>query len=163
MKKLLIAFLFCVPMIAMATDTPPTPTPPTPPQPVPTPRVSIFSTTTDWAALTGLPLRQFVGKFSWNNKDVSRGLEMYYLDAFPCYGEADSVRVWLGPNKQSDGTLRLVCVHAPKVISFTWRNATREADQGISTGILNCPVTGEYELNIDISKCTRGPEWKEYK
>jgi len=160
MKRLLIALLFCVPMIAGATDTPSTP--PTPPTP-PTPRISIFSTTTDWAALTGLPLRQFIGKFSWTNSDVSRGLVMYYLDAFPCYGEADSVRVWLGPNKQSTGTLRLVCVHAPKTISFTWRNATRDADQAVSTGILNCPVTGEYELDIDISKCTRGPEWKEYK
>jgi len=162
MKKVLITLFLCLPMVAFATDTPSTPpTPPVPP--APTPRVSVFSTTTDWSALTGLPLRQFVGKFSWNNKDVSRGLEMYYLDAFPCYGEADSVRVWLGPNKQSEGTLRLVCVHAPKAISFTWRNATRDADQGISTGILNCPVTGENNLSIDISKCTRGLEWKEYK
>ena len=161
MNKLLIALFLCVPMLAFGTDSPQTPTPPTPP--APTPRISIFSTTTDWAALTGLPLRQYIGKFTWTNSDVSRGLVMYYLDAFPCYGEADSVRIWLGPNRQSTGTLRLVCVHAPKTISFTWRNATRDADQAVSTGILNCPVTGDYELSIDISKCVRGPEWKEYK
>lgn len=127
------------------------------------PRVSIFSTTTDWAALTGLPLGQYTGKFTWKNSDVKQGLVLYYLDSFPCYGEADSVRVWIGPNNKSDGKLRLVCVHAPKVVNFTWRNATRDADQAVSTGMLTCPVTGDRELNIDISKCTRGPEWTEYK
>lgn len=158
MKKLLVLFGLVAPLYAIATDTPQTP-----PAPVPVSRVSIFSTTTDWAALTGLPLRQFIGDFSWTNSDVARGLVLYYLDAFPCYGEADSVRIWLGPNKQSTGTLRLVCVHAPTEISFTWRNATRDADQAQSTGILKCPVTGDYELKIDISKCKRGPDWKEYK
>ena len=155
MKKIIALVAILMPIWAMAADT----TPPPPMQP----RVSIFSTTTDWAALTGLPLRQFMGDFSWSNSDVMRGMVLYYLDAFPCYGEADSVRIWLGPNKQSDGKLRLVCVHAPEKISFAWRTATRDADQTQSTGILTCPVTGEYELKIDISKCVRGPEWKEYK
>lgn len=155
MKKIIALVAILMPICAVAADT----TPPPPMQP----RVSIFSTTTDWAAITGLPLRQFVGDFSWSNSDVMRGMVLYYLDAFPCYGEADSVRIWLGPNKQSDGKLRLVCVHAPEKISFAWRTATRDADQAQSTGILTCPVTGEYELKIDISKCVRGPEWKEYK
>lgn len=155
MRKFIAMVAIILPMCAGATDNPPTP-------PIPQ-RVSIFSTTTDWSALTGLPLRQFVGNFSWNNSDVMRGLVLYYLDAFPCYGEADSVRIWLGPNKQSEGKLRIVCVHAPSSISFAWRNAARDADQAASKGILTCPVTGEHELKIDISKCTRGPEWKEYK
>lgn len=162
MKKFFALLLCLVPLLAMATDNPQLP--PATPAPSPaTPRISIFSTTTDWAALTGLPLRQYIGKFSWSNSDVNRGMVLYYLDAFPCYGEADSVRIWLGPNKQSTGTLRLVCVHAPTEISFTWRNATRDADQAQSTGLLVCPVTGDYELKIDMSKCTRGPDWKEYK
>lgn len=157
-KKILFCiFIGALSFNAIATDTPQTP--PTPN----IPRVSIFSTTTDWAALTGLPLRQYVGKFTWKNSDVERGMVLYYLDAFPCYGEADSVRIWLGPNKQSTGTLRLVCVHAPTEISFTWRYATRDADQAQSTGLLKCPVTGDRELDIDFSKCVRGPEWKEYK
>ena len=155
MRKMIFSIAMAIlPFVANAADNP---------APLPGPRISIFSTTTDWAALTGLPLRQYVGKFSWNNADVKQGLVLYYLDAFPCYGEADSVRVWLGPNKQSEGRLRLVCVHAPTEISFTWRNATRDADQAQSTGILKCPVTGDYELTIDLSKCTRGPDWKEYK
>lgn len=155
MKRIIFGIVFCLmPFIASGADTPPE---------LPGPRVSIFSTTTDWAALTGLPLRQFTGDFKWSNADVGRGMVMYYLDAFPCYGEADSVRIWLGPNRQHEGKLRLVCVHAPTEISFTWRNATRDADQAQSTGILKCPVTGDYELTIDMSKCVRGPDWSEYK
>ncbi len=153
-KMIFVIAMAILPFVASAADNP---------APLPGPRISVFSTTTDWAALTGLPLRQFTGEFKWSNSDVNRGLVLYYLDAFPCYGEADSVRIWLGPNKQSEGRLRLVCVHAPTEISFTWRNATRDADQAQSTGILKCPVTGDYELTIDLSKCTRGPDWKEYK
>ena len=155
MTRMIFAFVFGLyTLVATAADNP---------TPAPTPRVSIFSTTTDWAALTGLPLRQFRGEFKWSNSDVGRGMVLYYLDAFPCYGEADSVRIWLGPRGQSEGILRLVCVHAPTEVSFTWRNATRDADQAESTGLLKCPVTGDYDFTIDISKCTRGPDWKEYK
>lgn len=158
MRRVLFSiFALGVSFMAMATDHPQTPSTPN------TPRISIFSTTTDWAALTGLPLRQYTGNFTWKNSDVQRGIVLYYLDAFPCYGEADSVRIWLGPNRQSTGTLRLVCVHAPTEISFTWRYATRDADQAQSTGLLKCPVTGDYELDIDFSKCVRGPEWKDFK
>lgn len=155
MRKVIFAFamMLCA-FSALAADNP---------APAPAPRISIFSTTTDWSALTGLPLRQFRGDFKWSNSDVGRGMVLYYLDAFPCYGEADSVRIWLGPRGQSEGILRLVCVHAPTEISFTWRNATRDADQAESTGLLKCPVTGDYDFTIDISKCTFGPDWKEYK
>lgn len=154
MKKWLVFFLMVSPFVAYADNSTPPPV---------APRISIFSTTTDWSALTQLPLRQFIGDFKWTSSDVKQGLVLYYLDAFPCYGEADSVRVWLGPNKQSEGKLRLVCVHTPTSISFAWRNATRDADQAVSTGLLTCPVTGDRELKIDISKCTRGPEWRDYK
>lgn len=152
MRRMIFGILIALTPFFAIADNPP-----------PGPRVSIFSTTTDWAALTGLPLRQFSGNFKWSNSDVGRGLVLYYLDAFPCYGEADSVRVWLGQNRQSTGRLRLVCVHAPKTVSFAWRNATRDADQAQSTGILTCPVDGDYDFTIDISKCTYGPEWEEYK
>ena len=157
MKKVIFAILFAVlPSVVIADNTIPS-------DDEEIKRISIFSTTTDWAALTQMPLRQFRGKFSWNNTDVRQGLVLYYLESFPCYGEADSVRVWLGPNKKSEGILRLICVHAPTTISFAWRNATRDADQAPSTGLLTCPVSGKNELNIDISKCTYGPEWREYR
>ena len=153
-------FLFCffalvLSLNSIADDTP-TPTPPAP-------RISIFSTTTDWAALTGLPLRQYVGNFTWTNSDVQRGIVLYYLDAFPCYGEADSVRVWLSPNGKMSGNLRLVCVHKPETISFSWRNADEQALDSVSTGIITCPVNGDRNFTVDITQCQRGKDWKEYK
>ena len=142
--------------MAVADDT-------TPPPPM-VPRVSIFSTTVDWAAVTGLRLNQYIGKISGNNnKLVKNGLVLYYLDTFPCYGEADSVRVWISPNGKMVGNLRLVCVHKPTTISFAWRNADEDALDAKTTGILTCSVEGKSELKIDLSKCEIGKDWKEYK
>lgn len=105
----LMAMMFCVAAIAADADKPgdkPTPTPT---------RVSIFSTSTDWSAVTGLPWAQYEGNFSPDKKLIGpQGLVLFFLDSFPCYGEADSVRVWISPRGQVDGRLRLVCVHAPK-------------------------------------------------
>ena len=136
----------------------------TPPAPLPGPRVSVFSTTVDWAAVTGLPLHQYSGKITGINRSfVKEGLVLYYLDAFPCYGEADSVRVWFSPNGKMVGALRLVCVHKPEKISFAWRNAGEDALDARTTGILTCPIEGNTSFKIDISKCERGPDWVEYK
>lgn len=127
-------------------------------------RVSIFSTTVDWAGVSGIPLKQFTGTVKGRNKSlVKQGLVLYYLDAFPCYGEADSVRVWLSPNGKMNGHLRLVCLYKPDTISFAWRNADEQASDAITTGILTCPVEGERNFTIDISKCERGKDWKEIR
>lgn len=138
-------------------------TQPVPPV-APVQRVSVFSTTVDWEAVTGLTLHQYTGKITGTDKSfVKEGLVLYYLDSFPCYGEADSVRVWLSPNGKMSGSLRIVCVHKPDTISFAWRNATEEATQARSTGILTCPIVGERHFTIDISKCEKGPNWTEYR
>ena len=156
MKKLLALFLSLVCFSAVADDV----TPPTPVQP----RVSLFSTSVDWAAVTGLPWQQYRGEISGTSRLlVKEGLVLYYLDAFPCYGEADSVRVWLSPNGKMSGHLRLVCVHAPETVSFAYRNATEEALDARTFGILTCPVSGKRNFKIDISKCIRGKNWTEYR
>ncbi len=128
-------------------------------------RVSIFSTSTDWQAVTGLDLNQYTATFRPDSRLIGRqGLILYYLDAFPCYGLAYGVRVWLGPNGKNDGALQIACVAAPTEIHFAYRNATRDADQATTTGILTCPVAGRTrELTIDLSRCTVGPDWPEYK
>lgn len=154
MKKIIsfFAILFCMNAFA-DTATPPAP-----------PRVSLFSTTVDWSGVTGLSLSQYVGNFSGRDYSLLKnGLILYYLDSFPCYGEADSVRVWISPTGDTTGHLRLVCVHAPQELKFAWRNAPADAEQSATTGILVCPVSGDYELKIDLSKCTKGPDWDEYK
>lgn len=154
----LLSVLFCA-TTAFADTT----TPPAPPAPV-APRISLFSTTVDWAGISGLSLSQYTGNFSGLNRSlIKNGLILYYLDSFPCYGEADSVRVWVSPSGDAVGKLRLVCIYPPREIKFAWRNAPQDAEQAETTGILTCPVTGDYELKIDLGKCERGPDWSEYK
>ena len=133
--------------------------------PPPAPRVSVFSTTTDWQALTGLSLNEYRGVFTQDSKYIgSRGIVLYYLDAFPCYGLGDGVRVWMGPNNKHDGELRIACVYAPDTIMFSYRNAARDADDARNTGMLTCPVVADGRtLNIDMSKCIYGKDWDEYK
>ena len=133
-------------------------------KPVSQPRISIFSTSTDWEGLTGLRYHEYKGKFVSSSSLIGRGLVLYYLDGFPCYGLGEGVRIWLGPNNKHEGELRIACLYAPEEIKFTWRNATREADQAESTGILICPVKSDgRELTIDLGNCDKGPDWSEYK
>lgn len=130
----------------------------------PAPRVSIFSTSTDWQAVTGLTLNEYSGKFISDKKLVGRGLVLYYLDGFPCYGLGFGVRVWIGPDGKADNDLAIACVAAPTEIKFAYRNATRDADQATTTGILTCPVSDRgRDLTIDLSDCIVGPDWDEYK
>lgn len=156
MKKLLVAFgLFFFMFGANAAE-------PTPPAPR---RISVFSTSTDWQAITGLLLNEYRGHFKTDAKLIGqKGLVLYYLDGFPCYGLGDGVRVWMGPNNKHDGELRIACVYAPETINFSWRNATRDADDAVGTGLLTCPVDSDgRDLTIDLAKCTVGKDWSEYK
>ena len=153
MKKIISAlFALCV-MPAIAASAP-----------QPQPRVSIFSTSTDWQAVTGLTLNEYTGKFISDKKLVGRGLVLYYLDSFPSYGLGFGVRVWVGPDGDTDNDLAIACVAAPTEIRFAYRNATRDADQATTTGILTCPVSERgRDLTIDLSDCIVGPDWDEYK
>ena len=127
------------------------------------PRVSVFSTSTDWQAVTGLTLNEYNGKFITDKKLVGRGLVLYYLDGFPCYGLGYGVRVWVGPDGRTDNDVHIACVAAPTEIKFAYRNATRDADQATTTGILTCPVSDDgRDLTIDLSRCTVGPDWDDY-
>ena len=155
MKKVIAILSVLVCGAAFADDTPT--------QPLPGARVSLFSTTVDWSGVTGLSLSQYTGNFSGApRKLLKNGLILYYLDAFPCYGEADSVRVWISPTGEMTGHLRLVCVAAPREIKFAYRNAPVDAMQAETTGLLTCPATGDYDFNIDLTKCTVGPDWSKY-
>jgi len=165
MKFLTVLFLSLFTLKAFATDSPSAPTPSPAPSPNPSPvsaPVSIFSTTVDWAAVTGKSLGQYTGKVKGVDKAlVKQGLVLYYLDSFPCYGEASSVRVWLSPKGKSDQDLRLVCVYKPETVSFAWRNAAEDAIDARTTGIITRPLDGDRYFTIDISKCKRGKDWKE--
>jgi len=149
MKKVLIFIVFLFGFINISMADPLT-------------RVSVFSTSVDWAAVTGLGLRQYTIDVTGGNKDlIQQGLVLFYLDGFPCYGEADSVRLWVSPKNKVSGNLRLVCVHKPENISFAWRNAEEKAYDTKTEGIFNCPISSN--LKIDLAKCTQGKKWTEYK
>lgn len=130
----------------------------------PAPRVSIFSTSTDWEAVTGLNLNEYRGKISGRSDLIGRGLVLYYLDGFPCYGLGAGVRAWVAPNGTSNDEIRLACVAEPKTINFAWLNASRDADDRTTTGILTCAVKSNgRDFAIDLTKCTRGPDWDDYE
>jgi len=69
----------------------------------------------------------------------------------------------LSPDGNPDQDLRLVCIYKPDTVSFAWRNATEEAIEARTTGMLTCPIDGDRYFTIDISKCTRGEDWKDKK
>lgn len=153
MKKLLVScLLFLVTVSAFAAETP-------------TPRVNIFSTSTDWEAVTGLRFGQYEVEFVPDNKLIGNiGLEMYLLDSFPCYGQTDKTQVWIGRNgRDTRNGIRMVCLYPPQTVNFAWRNAARDALQDTTTGILICPNASKNSIKIDLSKCTIGPEWKDVR
>lgn len=130
-----------------------------------TPRVSIFSTSTDWEAVTGRTLNEYHGTFRGRSPLIGRGLMLYYLDGFPCYGLGGSVQAWISPKGDASHRLRLACIAAPKTINFAWVHASRDADDQTTTGILSCNVQGDggRDFEIDLADCTRGPDWPDYK
>lgn len=133
--------------------------------PAPIPRVSIFSTSTDWEAVTGRQLNEYRGRFMGRSPLIGRGLMLYYLDGFPCYGLGGSVQAWIDPRGDASHHLRLACVAAPKTINFAWVHAARDADDETTTGILTCEINGDggRDFVIDMANCTRGPDWDDYE
>lgn len=164
MRKILLSAVsgILISLSAIAADAPSTPSNPNAPARAP---ISIFSTSTDWQGVTGLTLNEYHGRFKYSATDkfVGRGLVLYYLDGFPCYGLGEGVRIWLGPRDTHQGELRIACVYAPTEIKFAWRNMARDGTQATTTGELTCPVTGTRDFEIDLSKCTRGPDWDKYR
>jgi hypothetical protein len=125
------------------------------------PRISVFSTSTDWEAVTGLRLSQYEIEFIPDNKLIgNNGLEIYVLDGFPCYGQTERARMWIGPNGRTDGGIRVVCAYAPEKLSFAWRNAARDDAQGRTTGIMDCELI---DGMVNMSKCVIGKEWDEFR
>ena len=123
---------------------------------------SVFSTSVDWEAVTGMRLHQTLVKFIPDSKIIENGLELYFLDGFPCFAQTGKARIWIG-QKNTEDEIILTCAHVPDTVNFAWRNADRDAPQAKTTGILKCSVSGENNIIIDLSKCEIGTSWDEYK
>ncbi len=127
-------------------------------------RVTVFSTSSDWQAITGLRLNQHRVEIIPDKTIIDQGLELYYLDGFPCYGEGGRTFYWQGPwGEHSDWDIMVVCIYPPTELLFAWHHAKQDAFQETTTGLLKCPVEGEHTLTVNMSKCTFEKDWKEYK
>lgn len=132
-------------------------------------RPSIFSTSTDWEAVTGLRLHEYTVRFKTYPPLVNNGMELYAFDSFPCYAHTESVMVWVGRdgtvvgrNGTTEGIIRMVCIFEPDHINFAWRYAVRNAWQGVTKGLLVCPVKPRgRDITVNMSECAKGKEWSE--
>ncbi len=97
--------------------------------------VSVFSTSSDWEAVTGLRLTEYHITVS----GASIGTELYYLDGFPCYAQSEQVRTWV--DRREKGRFLLVCLYQPTVVQLAWREAGKEDYQNVTRGIMECPIS----------------------
>jgi len=130
---------------------------------------SIFSTSTDWEAVTGLRLNQYKVIFGRDRTVTNVGVELYYLDAFPCYGQTESVRAWISPSRNfawdKDNFMRITCLFIPKTMQFAYRpEVTRNASQARTKGILTCETTRSGgDIMIHLENCVQGEDWKDMR
>ncbi len=123
-------------------------------------RTNIFSTSTDWEPVTGLRLRQYDIDFRRDEKLIGHpGMQIYYLDGFPCYGQPDKTEMWFGPANADRNNIRIVCLYLPEQLHFGWRVAERNSLQDATTGILTCPLSRD--AIVDMAECVKGKDWKE--
>ena len=121
----------------------------------------------DWEAVTGLRLREFRIQFGRDRTMGTIGTELYFLDAFPCYGQTDSVRAWVSPTFNFDwdanAFMRVTCLTIPKTVQFAYREARRGASQAQTKGILTCD-TGQDNgrIMIHLENCVKGPDWGDF-
>ncbi|MCL2748862.1 MAG: hypothetical protein FWE50_02185 [Alphaproteobacteria bacterium] len=127
----------------------------------------VFSTSTDWESVTGLRYAQFNLSFVRDNSIGSRGMEIYFLDSFPCTGQAEDARQWISPSRtaalDSNASMGLSCVQRPEQVRFAWREVPRDAFQNTTTGIIICDIPSGKGRNITIKlqDCTKGKNWNE--
>lgn len=130
------------------------------------PPVSIFSTSTDWESVTGLRYSQYDISFARDKSIGNNGIELYFLDSFPCIGQAQTARVWVSPSKfleeDKKAIMNISCVQRPTQVQFAWREASQYDSQNRTTGIMTCQITGNgREIKIILNNCAKGKNWNE--
>jgi len=123
-------------------------------------RVVIQSASVDWEAVSGRRLSEY--KITFADADVAdRGWELYFLDAFPCFGSAQYVRTWISKSSGgSDAFVRAYCLAKPKEIRLAWRPAAKDDRQAKTTGILKCAV--DKNLTVRLGGCEK-QTWAEWE
>ena len=131
-------------------------------------RRSIFSTSTDWEAITGLRLSEFNIRFGRDKTMGAIGTELYFLDGFPCYARAENARAWVSPSIayaiDKDAFMRVVCLAVPPVTQLAFREVSSNASHARSTGMLTCPTEkSDRDILINLALCERLDNWGDYK
>ncbi|MCL2331332.1 MAG: hypothetical protein FWC61_02185 [Proteobacteria bacterium] len=150
----LLLALCCLP--ARAATTPP-----------PTPR-SVFSTSADWEAVTGLRLSEYRMTFGRDKTQGDIGLELYFLDGFPCYAQSERVRAWISPSfgysVDKDAFMRIVCLAPPQTVQLAFRESRRTDFQGTTTGLLTCQTEKSgNDILVNLTNCQKLDNWKDFK
>lgn len=160
--KFNIAFLYALLFILYAFDVNATATPPVFIRP------SIFSTSTDWEAVTGLRLSEYRIRFGRDKTQGNIGMELYFLDGFPCYAQSENVRAWVSPTLgyavDSDAFIRVTCLVIPETVQLAFRESTRNASQGVTTGMLTCPTERlGSDILVRLPDCDKMESWRDFK
>ena len=98
--------------------------------------------------MSGLRFKEY--KITLTSKTA--GWDVYYLDAFPCYGVAEYVHARVDAKSKKTG-LRLACVRAPREISLAYRLAKKDAPTGKAEGVMRCRLGAN--LDAELSECER--------
>jgi len=131
-------------------------------------RPTIFSTSTDWEALSGKRQQEYTVRFG-SDKTIGdgKGSEIYYLDRFPCYGQAEGSFAWVAPQKNftwdngSSTRFWIVCLVPPKKINIAYRPSSRGEFQGRSEELLECDVEiSGREIKVKLNECQR-TKWRD--
>lgn len=120
---------------------------------------TIQSTSVNWEAVSGLWLREYRLRFTDIGGRGKSGLEVYYLDAFPCYGSGQNVFVWMN-SKTTDASVDMICLRRPQDVKFAYRAAKKGASQAKTEGIITCKV--EKNLTVKIDNCEE-MSWKDFQ
>ncbi|MCL1891931.1 MAG: hypothetical protein FWF97_01385 [Alphaproteobacteria bacterium] len=126
----------------------------------------IFTTSSDWESITGLRFAQYDIEFVRDRTIGNIGWEIYMLDGFPCFGQAEDVRQWISPSNisatDSNARMRITCIQQPTELLFAWREASRHSFQARTTGILICNPTGKgRRITVKLQDCVQGKNWNE--
>jgi len=131
---------------------------------------SFFSTSADWESITGMRFSEYQIVFGRDKNFSSIGMELFFLDGFPCYGQAESTRVWISPSRnfawdESRGAvIRVICLSVPEKFNFAYRETKSETVQNRTTGLLACDVEKQEgrKIMIRFENCVKGSDWKDY-
>lgn len=139
------------------------------PDPAPIIRPSVFSTSADWEAVTGLRLNEYRVYFGRDRTIGTNGAELYFLDGFPCYAQSENVRVWISPSAafydiDKNTYMRIVCAAVPEKINIAYRDARANAPQGKTDGIMTCKTeVDDRDITVNLSACDKLIKWDDYK